>query len=138
MSLKGAPELRRRLRAIRTVFKPAGREWADETTRIAKRLVRVKTGKTRSSIRRRNASQRLASVVGNYPVNFIDAGVKAHTIEARKMKALKFASGGATYFRRKVHKPRQGAHPFKRQAAQEGLEKVGILNDLIELWNRAA
>lgn len=138
MSLKGAPALRRRLRAIKTVFKPAGREWADETTRAAQRMVRVKTGKTRSSIRRRNASQRRATVVGNYPVNFIDAGAKAHDIKAKRFGVLKFASGGATYFRKKVHKRRQAAHPFKKRAAEEGLRKVNIIEDLIHLWNRAA
>ena len=61
-TLKGAPELRRRLKAIRTVFKPVGRAWADDTVRIAKRRVKVRTGKTQRSIRRKNASQRRASV----------------------------------------------------------------------------
>lgn len=31
--LKGSRELRARLRAIKTVFKPVGRQWTDETTR---------------------------------------------------------------------------------------------------------
>ena len=111
-SLKGSPELRRRLKAIKTVFKPAGRDWADFTTAEAKRLVRVDTGKTQRSIRRRNASQKKATVVGNYPVNFIDAGAKAHDIVAKRHTALKFNAGGQTVFRRKVHKQRQAAHPF--------------------------
>lgn len=138
MSLKGAPELRRRLRAIKTVFKPAGREWADETAREAKRRVRVRTGATQRSIRRRNASQKRATVVGNYPVNFIDAGAKEHDITARKVGTLKFKSGGETVFRRKVHKQRQAAHPFKRESAEAGLRKVDIIGDLIRLWNEAA
>lgn len=137
-SLKGSPELRRRLKAIKTVFKPAGRDWADATVGHARRLVRVNTGKTRSSIRRKNASQKKATVVGNYPVNFIDAGAKEHDIRPRTAKALKFTSGGQTYFRPKVHKQRQPAHPFKAEAARRGLEEVNIMRDLIELWNRAA
>lgn len=137
-SLKGSPELRRRLKAIKTVFKPAGRDWADATTREARRLVQVNTGKTRNSIRRRNASQKKATVVGNYPVNFIDAGAKEHDIRPKTAKALKFTSGGTTYFRPKVHKQRQAAHPFKAKAAQRGLEDVDIIGDLIQLWNRAA
>lgn len=138
MSLQGASELRARLRAIRTVFKPAGRQWADETARIAKTLVRVRTGKTRASIRRRNASQRRATVVGNYPVNFIDAGARAHDIEAKPGHTLKFSAGGQSLFRKKVHKGRQAPHPFKKRAAEAGLRKVDILGDLIDLWNRAA
>ena len=72
-TLKGSRELRRRLKAIKTVFKPAGRDWADETARIAQSMVPVRTGKTRASIRRRNASQKRATVKGNRAVNFIDA-----------------------------------------------------------------
>jgi hypothetical protein len=138
MSLQGAPALRRRLRAIKTVFKPAGRDWADETAAIAKTLVPVRTGKTRASIRRRNASMKRATVVGRYPVNFIDAGAKAHDITAKKMGTMKFMAGGQPVFRKKVHKQRQAAHPFKAEAARRGLEKVDIIGDLIQLWNRAA
>jgi hypothetical protein len=138
-TLRGAPELRRRLKAIKTVFKPVGREWADTTAQIAKGMVPVDTGKTRASIRRRNASQKRATVVGHYAVNFIDAGVKAHDIRPKRgNRVLAFGSGGTTYFRPKVHKPRIAARPFKKRAAEEGLKKVDIMRDLIELWNRAA
>ena len=137
-TLKGSPELRRRLKAIKLVFKSAGRDWADETARAAKPMVPVATGKTRQSIRRRNASQKRATVYGRYPVNFIDAGVKAHDIEAKQGTALKFSAGGRTYFRRRVHKQRIAARPFKKRAAQIGLERTDIMGDVIELWNRAA
>lgn len=138
-TLQGAPELRRRLKAIKTVFKPAGREWADETARIAKSMVPVASGRTRGSIRRRNASQKKATVVGHYAVNFIDAGVKAHDITPKRgHKAVRFSSGGKTVFRPKVHKARIAARPFKKRAGAAGLKKVDILSDLIELWNKAA
>ena len=61
---------------------------------IARSRVRKRSGKTAASIRRRNASQKLATVVGNYPVNFIDAGTKAHDIKPRKASILKFTDGG--------------------------------------------
>lgn len=141
MALKGSAELRRRLKAIKTVFKPAGRQWADATAQEAKRRMQTgpnATGKTRASIRRRNASQRKATVVGNYPVNFIDAGVKAHDIKPKKMRMLKFESGGQTIFAKKVHKRAQGARPFKKDSAEAGLRKVEILRDLIDLWNKAS
>lgn len=142
MALRGAPELRRRLRAIRQVFKPVGREWADLTAENARRNIRrvgaVDTGRTVASIRRRNASQRKATVVGHYPVNFIDAGVKAHDIVPKRVTAMKFESGGETVFARKVHKRAIPARPFKVKSAQDALAKVDILRDLIKLWNEAA
>jgi hypothetical protein len=137
VALKGSRELRARLKAIRQVFKPAGREWADFTAAEAKRRVPVRTGRTRSSIRRKNASQRKATVVGNYPVNFIDAGTKAHDIRPRNARVLRFEDGGHTVFTKKVHKRRQPARPFKKESAQAGLRKVDIIGDLVELWNRA-
>lgn len=140
MALRGSRELRARLKAIRTVFKPVAKDWTTITVDEAKRRLStsVDTGKTRASVRRRNASQRKATVVGNYPVNFIDAGTKEHDIKPRKTSVLKFDVGGRTVFARKVHKRRQAARPFKRASAEAGLRKVEIIRDLIELWNKAA
>jgi hypothetical protein len=140
VALRGTPELRRRLKAIKTVFKPVGREWTEKTTAEAKRRLAssVDTGRTRASVRRRNASMTKASVVGNYPVNFIDAGVKAHDIKPRNATVLKFESGGQTIFAKKVHKRAIPARPFKKASGEAGLRQVDILRDLIDLWNRAA
>ena len=138
MALKGSRELRARLKAIRQVFKPAGKDWADATAAEAKRRVPVVTGAVQRSIRRRNASQRKASVVGHYAINFIDAGTKAHDIKPRKMSMLKFESGGRTVFARKVHKRAQPARPFKKVSAEAGLRQTNIIQDLVDLWNRAA
>lgn len=140
MALRGSRELRARLKAIRTVFKPAGKQWADATAEEAKRRLvsSMNTGKTRASIRRRNSSQKKATVVGNYPINFIDAGSKAHDIKPRNVSALKFSAGGNTVFARKVHKRAIAAKPFKKASAEAGLRKVDIIGDLIDLWNRAA
>jgi hypothetical protein len=140
VALKGSPELRRRLKAIKTVFKPAGKDWTEKTTAAAKRRLAssVDTGATRSSIRKRNASMVKATVVGKYPVNFIDAGVKAHDIVPKRATVLRFDVSGTTVFARKVHKRAQPARPFKKASAEEGLRQVDILRDLIDLWNRAA
>ena len=138
LTLKGDTELKRRLKAMRLSFKDAGRKWADETVPEAKRRIPVATGATRASIRRQNASQKKATVVGNYPVNFIDAGTKAHDITPRKMSTLKFDVGGRTVFAKRVHKRAQPARPFKRKAAEAGLEKVDILGMIVDGWNRAA
>lgn len=101
-------------------------------------MVPSATGRTRRSIRRRNASQKRATVVGRFPVNFIDAGVKAHDIRAKGFGTLKFTKAGQAIFRKKVHKSRIAARPFKRRAAEEGLRRVDIIGDLIRLWNEAA
>lgn len=138
MALKGSRELRARLKAIRVVGKPIMKDWADATVPEAKRRIPVATGKTRDSIRRRNATLKKATVVGNYPVNFIDAGVKEHDIAPKAMSVLKFEAGSGTVFARKVHKRRIAARPFKKEAAEAGLRKTPLARRLIELWNRAA
>lgn len=138
MSLKGAPQLRARLRAVRQVFKPLGRAWADETVRLAKARVPVRTGATQRSIRRRNASLRKASVVGSFVVNFIDAGTKAHDEVPKRAKAMRFQAGGKTVFAKKVHKRATAARPFKKQVARQALQTVDVAGAVIREWNRAA
>ena len=89
-------------------------------------------------MRRKNASQKKATVVGRYPVNFIDKGTKAHDIKPKRSDVLRFEAHGKTIFAKKVHKRAQGARPFKKESAEAGLRKVEILRDLIDLWNKAA
>ena len=138
MSLRGAPELRRRLRAIKTVFKPVGRQWTDETTRLARSRVRVVTGKTRASIRRKNASMTKAAVVATGGARFLEAGTKAHTIVPKKMTALKFNASGQPRFAKKVKHPATRPQPFLRRSGRDALEKIDMLKDLVDLWNNAA
>jgi hypothetical protein len=138
VSLKGSPELRARLKAIRQTFKPYGKSWAEDTRDAAKRRIRKRTGKTAASIRVRNASQRKATVVGSFVANFIDAGTKEHTIVPRKGRSLKFQANGRTIFSKKVHKPRTAAHPFKKAAALEGIQKNPMAKALVDQWNSAA
>jgi hypothetical protein len=138
VSLKGGRELRSRLRAIKTVFKPVAREWTQEVVAIARPQVPVRTGRTRQSIRRGRLSQKKATVVGSYVTNFIDAGTKAHDISPKRGKRLKFEAGSRTVFAKKVHKRSTAARPFKKEAAQRALEKVDILSDLMALWRQAA
>lgn len=138
MSLKGGPELRARLKAIRLTFKGYGRTWADTTAEEARRRVPVATGRLQKSIRRKSATQRRATVVGHYSANFVDAGSKQHDIEARRAPALIFEAGGRTIFARKVHKQRIGPRQFKRAAALAALRRHPMSEELIELWNKAA
>ena len=88
MSLKGAPELRARLRAIKLAFKPIGKSWATDTAAYAKGHVPRRTGRLQQSIRVRNASQKRATVVGHFSANFVDAGTKAHDETPKKKQTL--------------------------------------------------
>jgi hypothetical protein len=138
VSLKGSPQLRSRLKAIKLTFKPVGLKWADTTAAEARRRVPVKTGRLQKSIRRRNATQKRATVVGHFTANFVDAGTKEHPIKARHAKNLVFKTHGNTIFAKKVNHPRTRAQRFKRVSAHEGLRKTPMAAELIKLWNEAA
>jgi hypothetical protein len=137
-TLKGAPALKRRLKAIRESFKPIGRNWADDTARIARSKVPVRTGRLRKSIRRKNASQRKATVAAHFTAFFIDPGTKAHDIKARKAGTLVFQGRGGTIFAKKVHKRAYKGKPFRKEAATEALRRNPMAEELIRQWNQAA
>jgi hypothetical protein len=140
VSLKGAPELRARLKGIRLAFKPAGRQWADETVKAMRPMIPVQKGRLRRSVRRRNATQRKATVVAHYTAFFVSGGAKRHTIRPKTAKALVFKGrGGRTIFaRRGVNHPGVRARPFRVRAAQEGLRRAPLAQSVIDEWNRAA
>lgn len=138
MSLKGGPELRTRLKAIRAAFKPLGKDWADDTVRIAKPMIPVRTGKTRQSLRGRNATQRRATVVGWYVASFINAGVKPHTIQPKRGRQMIFQANGNTVFARRVSHPGMSGNRFAIRAAREALRRHPMAETLIGEWNKAA
>ena len=138
MSLKGGAELRARLKALRSVFKPAGRVWGDKTVELAKPRVPYRTGTLRGSIRVRNNTQRRTTVVGHYAAFFIDKGTKAHEIAPKRARSLVFATpAGRTIFTKKVNHPRVAAKPFRAEAAREGLRRAPMAQEVIRLWNAA-
>lgn len=138
MALRGTPELRRRLKAIKTVFKPVGKEWTEETVKLAKRRVRVNTGKTRNSIRKKNASLTRASVQASGGARFLEAGTSEHDIKVKRFTAMKWTSRGQPMFAKRVRHPGMRKQPFLRNSAREVLERLPVLEHLIELWNKAA
>jgi hypothetical protein len=138
VSLKGGRELRARLKAIRVAFKPIGREWAEDAAEIAKRKVAQNTGKTRRSFRVKNATQRKATVVGNYTAYFIDAGPVRHQIVAKRKPRLIFQAGGRTIFAKRVNHPGYRGRPFRAAAAHEALRRNPMAQGIIDQWNSAA
>jgi len=138
MALKGSREFKARLKAAGQMFKPYGREWADEVVIVARPMVPVVTGRLRQSIRRRNASARKATVVAHYSAIFVDAGTKAHRIEPRNAKALRFTDGGAPRFAKQVDHPRTRPQPFRQRAADAAMRRKPMAATLIKEWNGAA
>lgn len=137
-TIKGTAQFRARLKAAGQMFKPYGREWADEYVNVARPLVPAVTGKTRMSIRRRNASAKRATVVALFTAIFIDEGTRRHTIVPRKAKGLYFTDGGRTVFAKKVDHPATKAHPFRERAMAESIRRKPMAERLIKEWNSAA
>ena len=137
MKLHGAKELRARFKALRQVFKPLGRDWADRTVRTAKGRVRVKSGKTRGSIRRKHATQRKAAVVAGYGARFLDKGTAPHAIRAKRFAAMSFPHSrtGQPVFTKRVRHPGGRAYPFLRVSAKDELHSSDNINHVIRQWN---
>lgn len=138
-SLKGAPELKARLRALKRAFKPLGRQWATDTAEFSRRYVTIRTGKGRASIRVKNASQTRATVSALWYIGILDQGAKAHIERPRKARALVFKGpAGRTIFTSKVAKPPQKGRGFAARAAQDALRRHPMAESLIAAWNEAA
>lgn len=137
MRLRGARELRARFKALRQVFKPLGRDWADRTVQTAKGRVRVKSGKTKASIRRKSAQQRKASVVASRGARFLDRGTVPHNIKAKRFAAMSFAHSrtGQPVFTKSVRHPGGKAYPFLRVSARDELHSDDNINHVIRAWN---
>jgi hypothetical protein len=140
MRLSGARELRARFKALRQVFKPLGRDWADRTVSQARGRVRVKSGKTRDSIRLKHATQRKAAVTASYGARFLDKGTQPHQLRAKRFAAMSFAHSrtGLPVFTRRVKHPGGRAYPFLRVSAREQLHSDDNIGHVIRAWNRAA
>jgi hypothetical protein len=137
-TIKGATQLRARLRAIKVSFKPIGKSWASETRDRSRATVSVRTGRGRASIRVKNASMTKASVAALYYIRILDSGAKAHAIAPRKARALAWQANGRTVFSRKVMKPQQRGTGFAKRAALEALRRHPMAETLIRQWNEAA
>lgn len=149
MGLTGKQQLQARMKAIgKDVFKPAGKQWADETVRLMRQRVpdrntRYSKGKLHDSIRRKSATQKKAVVEGRYTGYFVDAGVKPHSLQRRKSRPK--GRGTAAQIQRtifaatarKVH-PGYKARPFRARSARDALRKYPMSAEVIRVWNRAA
>jgi len=133
--LKGSRELRARLRALKTAFKPIGRQWADDMVQIARPEAPVRTGHLRKSIRRRNATMKKATVYADYWAFFVDAGPKPHEIKPKRKKVLMF--GDPPRFAPRVSHPGYAARPFIDSSARKALDRNPMAEEVIKAWNEA-
>lgn len=137
--LRGGEDLRKRLRAIGTAFKPIGQKWTKETVKAGRPMVPVRTGRLRKSFVRGTASMKRATVKGHFTAYFVDKGPKPHVIRPKGAKGLVFEGrGGRTVFARQVHHRGYRGRPFRKRMAVEGLRNTDMVDELIKLWNDAA
>ena len=131
--------MQRRLKALSLSFKPIGKKWADDFVQLGRPRIPVKTGKTRRTLRVRNASQKRATVVGSFVNYFIDKGTVPHTIRAKRTGTLAFkARQGHTVFARSVHHRGQRAKPFRQRTAEEAMRRNPMAKTVIDQYNKAA
>jgi hypothetical protein len=139
VTLQGADGLRARLAALPGVRLPIGRSWGTETVRQARQRIRVRTGKTRDTLRLASATEEGARIEGSRVAVILDRGAQAHDISAKPGGTLAFdLPGGLTVFAKKVHKPRQQGDGFLGQSAREGLRKTHMADELVRAWNGAS
>jgi len=131
--LIGGSALRARLANVADVPETFAADWAEETAdRI--RATKPPSDRPESSKFTTKVSRLRAGVYGAFWWIFVDRGTKAHDIEARRKKALKFTVGGQTIFARKVHVGRIKRRPFISKAAQGALNDMGT-DAIIKAWN---
>jgi hypothetical protein len=138
LSLKGGPQLRARLKAIKTVWKPIARKWGRADVLEMRRRVPVRTGRLRKSCRVTSVTNKKVRVGGHFTAYFVDAGPKPHTITAKGRGSLIFQSKGRTIFTRQVHHRGYRARPFRKASKIEAMRKTPQAAEIIKLWNDAA
>lgn len=136
--LKGSPELRRRLEAIKQVFKPVARKWGRADVLENRARVPVRTGRLRKSFRVTSVSSKKVRVGGHFSAYFVDKGPVPHAIMPKGRGSLVFQGRNGTVFARKVNHRGYRGRPFRVRAAQEALRKTPAAQEVIDLWNKAA
>lgn len=138
MSLQGSSELRARLAALRGAGRPIARSLGTETVTQARGRVRVRTGRTRDTLRLGTVTEHAAQILGSAVAVILDRGARERDIEPRARDSLKFTVNGRTVFSKRVHKPRQAGDGFIATSGREAARKAPIADAVIDAWNGAA
>lgn len=123
--------------AIRGLAKRGGmvdryvRGKASEIASVARRIVPVRSGVLRGSIRVQQSRDVGGRFAAGYDVaanaayaRFVHDGTKPHVIVPRNASVLAFQVGGTTVFARRVNHPGTKAQPFLTNAAREVISRT--------------
>ena len=156
--LKGDEDLHRRLRALkeRKADNRILREWGNLAVAFAKSDVPRKTGNLGRSIRVAsvNMATQTATIEAGGDRNvgyaaYVEFGTRQHIIVPRRARVLAWggkrrlsgnlASGAKpTNFAKRVKHPGTKAYRYLGNGAKKALDKVGLADGVITVWNRAA
>lgn len=137
VTIKGLPELERRLKAIGDTGSFM-RDYAILAVGEQKKLAPVKTGNLRRTIHIGQVTKRSATTVAsaNYAAA-VEFGTRAHEIRPRNRKALRWkGKAGGVVFASRVRHPGTRKQPYMVPGAERAVH--GLRDRLIERWNRAA
>lgn len=135
MTLKGAPELLRRLRAVGNVGGTITKPMAERGVDLARQRVPVRTGKTRASIRVGRVNDDGAQIIGSGVAVILDRGAKAHIEEG---SPLRFNVRGQTIFAKKVSRKAQRGSRYIQRAIHESAADSHATDAIVKAWNDAA
>lgn len=152
----GGKQLSRRLHAISDGHGILKKLQLD-TTAEAKRLVPRKTGNLGRTIQPGMLTNRDALVVARARyARYVELGTRPHVIRPRNASVLRFPAngtavtlsgrartgavraGGAYAFAKEVHHPGTKPQPFLVPGARKAVERGGLKDVVIGLWNQAA
>jgi len=156
--LRGSRELAARLKAIEKGGRTILGQWQIGTVYEAKKLVAVKTGNTRRTIRPGFLSGSSAFVEVGGAGLWLEKGTKPHTIRPRNKPFLAWPApgvqttlagrastpevrrlgSGAFIFAAKVNHPGTRPQPFLEPGARRAAEQGGLSDVVIQLWNKGA
>lgn len=150
--LIGGDDLNRRLEAIKK-GRPMLREIQLNAVLEAKKLVPVKTGHLRRSIRPGGLGPSFAIVeAGTNYAAFVELGTRPHVIRpktkgvlawpasssGRRLSGRPRTNAGAFVYAKRVNHPGTSPHPYLLPGAKAALERGGFRDIVIKQWNEAA
>lgn len=148
--LRGGAELQSRLDNLAMTFFDVAERWQREAIAVARPRIPQRTGATRRSLRAipvgaktknargGRAALLQARVEGSYVGYFIDRGVKPHTIEPKRKRALRWEGAEGTIFATRASHPGYRRRPFRARMAREGLRRTPMAQALVDRWNEGA
>lgn len=152
--LKGYTELQTRLKAIENQGMGPGalRMLGLSAVREQKLLVRRKTGTTGRTIHVSNVTQNTVTTQAAAAARWLEFGTKPHIIRPKVRRALRWAANasdrrltgaprvGTTNFAfaTEVNHPGTKPYPFMLPGARKAISKAGLLDRIVEAWNKAA